>query len=78
MRGRVEGSDTLTERSFLGYGSPEALEKAITAGEGDDFTVYREGLLYASVCSSLPTEEVKHGWGPSHRGQGAAGNHQKT
>ena len=45
--------------SFLGYGTPEALEKAITMGEGDDFTVYVEGLFYASVCSSLPLEEVK-------------------
>ena len=53
----------MTERSFLGYGSPEALEKAITAGEGDDFTVYGEGLLYASVCSSLPPEEVKRRMG---------------
>jgi len=42
--------------NFMGYGSPEALEAAITAEEGDDFTVYREGLLNASVCSSLGLE----------------------
>ena len=26
--------------------------------EGEDFTVYREGLFSASVCSSLPQSEV--------------------
>ena len=26
---------------------------------GNDFVVYSEGLFYASVCSSLPTEEVE-------------------
>lgn len=45
--------------SFMGYGSPQALEDAIKEGEGPDFMVYGEGLLYASVCSSLPQEEVE-------------------
>ena len=44
---------------FLDFGSPEALEKALTAGESEDFVVYNEGLCYASVCSSLPVEEVQ-------------------
>ena len=43
---------------YMGYGTPEALEAAITADEDDDFTVYAEGLLYASVCSSLGKEET--------------------
>jgi len=47
--------------NFLGYGSPEALEEAIKASkaEDDDFIIYAEGLGNASVCSSLPLEEVK-------------------
>ena len=45
--------------SYLGYGSPEKLEKAITQEEDEDFVVYAEGLLYLSVCSSLPQEEVE-------------------
>ena len=44
--------------NFAGYGSPEKLEKAITAEEDERFTVYTEGLCYASVCSNLPQEEV--------------------
>ena len=44
--------------NFIGYGSPEALEAAITAEEGDDFTIYSEGLVNASVCSSLGLEET--------------------
>lgn len=44
--------------NFLGYGSPEDLEAAIRKEEGDDFEVYSEGLVYASVCSSLPEQEV--------------------
>ena len=60
--------------SYLGYGSPEKLEKAIIQEEDKDFVVYAEGLLYLSVCSSLPQQEVearmrrrpsgtKNGWG---------------
>ena len=48
----------MTRKAFMGYGSPEELEKAITKDEDADFTVYTEGLCYASVCSSLPVEEV--------------------
>ena len=44
--------------NFMGYGSPERLEQAITAEEGEDFVVYGEGLIYASVCSSLAQDEV--------------------
>ena len=57
---------------FLGYGSSEALQAAITADEGDDFTV-NEHFLFSVACSSLSLEEVKkrmarkpcgttHGW----------------
>lgn len=47
----------VNDNSFLGYGSPQALEKAITAEEDDHFIV-RENLLFAGVCSDLPQEEV--------------------
>lgn len=45
-------------KPFMGYGSPEALEQAIKRDESDDFVVYGEGLLYASVCSSFSQEIV--------------------
>lgn len=48
--------------SFLGYGSPEALEEAIKKSKGEqskDFIIYDDGLVSASVCSSLPQEEVE-------------------
>ena len=48
--------------SFLGYGSPEALEEAIKQSEGEqniDFTIYAGGLLSALVCSSLSQDEVE-------------------
>ena len=44
--------------SYLGYGSAEKLEAALTREEGADFMVYTEGLCYASVCSSLAQAEV--------------------
>ena len=44
--------------SYLGYGSAEKLEAALTREEGADFMVYTEGLCYASVCSSLDQAEV--------------------
>jgi len=44
--------------SFLGYGSAEKLEAALTREGGADFMVYTEGLCYASVCSSLDQAEV--------------------
>ena len=47
---------------FLGYGSPEALEEAIKKSEGeqdDVFVIYASGLVLASVCSSLPQDEVE-------------------
>ena len=44
--------------NFMGYGSPEKLEAAITAEEGDEFVVYSEGLVNASVCSSLGLKET--------------------
>lgn len=61
----------MTEK-FLGYGSPEALEAAITAGEGENFTV-NEHFLFSVACSSLSKDEViarmarrpcgtRHGW----------------
>ena len=53
----VKKERTMSE-SFLGYGSPEALEQAIKAGEGEDFTIYRQGICMASVCSSLGKEET--------------------
>ena len=44
---------------FMGYGSPEKLEQAITAQEETGiFEVYLEGLVSASVCSSLSQEET--------------------
>jgi len=46
------------EIPFLGFGSPEALEAAITKEEDDEFVVYAEGVFYASVCSCLPESEV--------------------
>ena len=45
--------------AFMGYGSPEKLNAAITAEEDEAFVVYSEGLLFASVCSNLPQEEVE-------------------
>ena len=38
----------------------QAWERELTAEreQGEEFVVYAEGLLYASVCSSLPQEEV--------------------
>ena len=44
--------------NFMGYGSPEKLEAAITSEEGDNFVVYGEGLINASVCSSLGKDET--------------------
>lgn len=45
-------------------------------GNGDDLTIYGEGICYASVCTSLPDDEVdarmaarptgaSHGWARS-------------
>ena len=45
------------EGPFLGYGSPEALERAITQEESFDFQVV-EGLCYATVCTSLSQDEA--------------------
>ena len=48
--------------SFMGYGSPQRLEQAIEESEGkpsDEFCIYAEGLVSASVCSSLREEEVE-------------------
>ena len=62
------------QKSYLGYGSPEALESVINAQEKSaEFMGYREGFLYTSVCSSFSQQEVetrmaaricgtKHGW----------------
>lgn len=60
------------EGSFLGYGSPEALEQAIKKDESSEFQVH-EGIAYARVCTSLSKEEAvarmrrrpsgtSHGW----------------
>ena len=59
--------------NYLGYGSPEALEAALKADQDESFTIYAEGLVYASVCSSLGPEDTarrmaahvcgtEHGW----------------
>lgn len=45
--------------NFMGYGSPEKLEEAINASESEEFTVYSEGLCFASVCSTLSQEETE-------------------
>lgn len=47
----------MTRKPFLGYGSPEALEGAITEGDGPDFRVH-EGLCFATVCTPLLQAEV--------------------
>lgn len=36
----------------------EKIEQAYQKAEGDDFEVYRMGLCYSSVCSSLGDEET--------------------
>ena len=74
----------MSNESFMGFGTPEALEDAITAGDGPEFMVYSEGLLYAWVCSPLHHSEVesrmasrpcgtRHGWTLSDHSELASG-----
>lgn len=45
------------KKPYLGYGSPEALEAALSEKDAH-FEVTRELLLFAVVCSDLPLKEV--------------------
>lgn len=47
----------MTNKSFMGHGSPQALEAALDAKD-EHFEVAREDLLFSIACSDLPQEEV--------------------
>ena len=45
------------KKPYLGYGSPEALEAALSEKDAH-FEVIGESLCFATVCSDLPPDEV--------------------
>lgn len=47
----------MSKDKYRGYGSPQALEAALSAKD-EHFEVAREELLFCVVCSDLSQEEV--------------------
>ena len=48
----------MNKESFLGYGSPQAIEATIRSNKDEHLEMFQEGLCKAIVCSDLFLEEV--------------------
>ncbi len=47
----------MSKKSYMGYGSPQALEAALNIKD-EHIQIIKETLLYTQVCSDLPQTEV--------------------